>query len=100
MNKQIDSKETKTTPELYTVLGVVYSIGYGQYADSGSIEKLAKNEEAIINLIKNDEYLQAGQGVTQVTVDFVDEKVYYEYKDWDDEIEQGILYLTKFEVVG
>ncbi len=81
-------------------LGVVYSIGYGQYADSGSIEKLAKNEEAIINLVKDDELVHAGKGVTEVTVDFVDEKVYYDYKDWDDEMEQGILYLTKFEVVG
>ena len=81
-------------------LGVVYSIGYGQYADSGSIEKLAKNEEAIINLVKDDEWVHAGKGVTEVTVDFVDEKVYYDYKDWDDEMEQGILYLTKFEVVG
>tara|TARA_R110002153_G_C12925371_1_gene455278 strand:- start:97 stop:399 length:303 start_codon:yes stop_codon:yes gene_type:complete len=100
MSKQKDSKETQTKPELYTLLGVVYSIRYGQYENSGSIEKLAKNEEAIINLVKNDEYVQAGQGVTKVTVDFVDEKVYYEYKDWDDEIEQGILYLTKFDVVG
>jgi len=100
MNKQIDNKETETKPESYTVLGVVYSIGYGQYVDSGSIEKLAKNKEAIINLVKNDEYVQAGKGVVDVTVDFADEKVYYDYKDWDDEIEQGILYLTKFEVVG
>ena len=53
-------------------LGVVYSIGYGQYADSGSIEKLAKNEEAIINLVKDDELVHAGKGVTEVTVDFVD----------------------------
>ena len=97
MNKKIDSKEPETKPELYTLLGVVYSIGY---IDSGSIEKLAKNEEAIIKLVKNDEYIQAGQGITKVIVDFVDEKVYYEYKDWDDEIEQGILYLTKFDVVG
>ena len=100
MSKLIDNKETETNPELYTLLGVVYRIGYGIYADSGSIEKLAKNEEAIINLVKNDEYVRTGQGVTKVTVDFVNEKVYYEYKDWDDEIEQNILYLTKFEVVG
>jgi len=100
MSKQTNNKETETKPELYTVLGVVYSIGYGQYADSGYIEKLAKNEEAIINLVKNDEYVCAGQGVVSVTVDFLDEKVYYDYKDWDDEIEQGILYLTKHEVVG
>ena len=100
MDKQKVSKETKSKPELYTVLGVVYSIGYGQYVDSGSIEKLAKNEEAIINLVKNDEYLNAGKGVVKVTVDFEDEKVYYDYRDWDDEIEQGMLYLTKFEVVG
>ena len=100
MTKQIDSKETENKPDLYTLLGVVYSIGYGQYTDSGCIEKLAKNEEAIINLVKNDEDLIAGKGVVNVIVDFVDEKVYYDYKDWDDEIEQGILYLTKFEVVG
>lgn len=86
--------------DCYTLLGVVYSIGYGKYADSGRIEKLAKNEEAIINLVKNDEYVCAGQGVVSVTVDFLDEKVYYDYKDWDNEIEQGVLYLTKHEVVG
>ena len=100
MSKQEDSEEKQTKPELYTLLGVVYSIGYGQYADSGSIKKLATNAEAIINLVKNDEYLIAGKGVVNVTVDFVAEKVYYDYKDWDNEIEQGILYLTKFDVVG
>ena len=93
------SKQAQKKPELYT-LGVVYSISYGQYADSGSIEKLAKNEEAIINLVKNDEYINTGKGVLAVRVDFADEKVYYIYRDWDDTIEQGILYLTKFEVVG
>ena len=83
-----------------TKIKVVYSISYGQYPNSGSIEKLAKNKEAIIKLVKNDEYVNTGKGVLAVRVDFADEKVHYIYRDWDDTIEQGILYLTKFEVVG
>jgi len=79
---------------------IVYLIGYGKYLDSGNIEKLAKNEEAIKNLVETDPYLICGKGVIDVNVDFAKNKVYYKYKDWDDEIEHNVLYLTKFEVVG
>lgn len=79
----------------------VYSIEYGQYKDTGCIDKLAQNEESIIKLVKADESVNAtsGKGIINVTVDFSKEIVYYDYIDYDDEIEQEILYLTKYEII-
>ena len=85
--------------ELYPVLGVVYLIRYGTYLDSGYIEKFASSENAIKQLVKNDELVIAGKGVVDVNVDFDKLEINYTYKDWDDEIEEGKLYLDKVEVV-
>jgi L-serine dehydratase len=52
------------------------------------------------NVISSQTYFSIGGGFIIREQDFADEKVYYIYRDWDDTIEQGILYLTKFEVVG
>ena len=77
----------------------VYFISLGQYADSGSIEKLAGNEAAIIHLVKTDDNVLSCNGVVNVDVDFKNGRVYYDYIDWDNTIERGTLYLEKYEVI-
>lgn len=77
----------------------VYSIGYGEYADSGFMEKLANNENAIIHVVKNDDNISGVKEIQSVKVDFKKEEVYYTYKDFFNEIETGVLYLTKHELL-
>lgn len=81
------------------MLGVVYLIRYVIYLDSGYIEKFASSENAIKQLVKNDELFISGKGVVDVNVDFDKCEINYTYKDWDDEIEEGKLYFDKVEVV-
>lgn len=83
----------------YPISKVVYLIKYARYLDSGYIETLASNEKAIEQLVRNDELVNSGQGVVDVNVDFEKCEINYTYKDWDDEIEEGKLYLIKFEVI-
>lgn len=99
MDKQKDSKEIENNPELYTGLGVVYLIKYGNYIDSGFIEKLASSENSIKQLVKSDEHVFAGKGVLDVNVDFDKCEINYTYADCDDEIEEGKLYFYKMDVV-
>ena len=102
-------QETNNSPQNQplqqtAVSGSAYLIKLGHFIDSGYLEQVGTNEEAIEKIVteaakKND--LPGVKEIIEVElVDLFHLVVHYKYKDWSDEIENGQLFLSKFSLVS
>jgi len=86
------------------VSGSAYLIKLGHFIDSGYLDEVGTNEEAISKIILDAAKRNDLPGVKEIIeIEFVDLfhlVVHYKYKDWSDEIENGQLFLNKFVLVS